>query len=87
MCRRPQLHQIPSQQKANPSQGGHFDSSMRLKWLVTLAVFQCLLLMWLFMLVKAVNKAIFGAGLQQGKVEDQRSEDEQSDVEEDRKIE
>jgi hypothetical protein len=60
---------------------------MRLKWLVTLAVFQGLLLMWLVMLVKAVKKAIFGGGPQQGKVEDQRSEDEQSDAEEDRKSE
>ena len=69
---------------ADPSKGAYFDEAFINKWLITLGLFQCLLLVWLKALLFAVYKALCGES--KGKVEDHRSESDVSDSDADKSV-
>lgn len=60
--------------KWDPENGYYWTANFRMVYLVALGVFQCLMLFWLNLLLKAVFKALKGEH-----VEDERSDDEAED--------
>jgi acyl-CoA-dependent ceramide synthase len=65
----------------DPSRGAYMDGPFIDKWLITLGLFQCLLIWWGVMVVQAVYKALVNSG-----VEDQRSDDDDSDSDADKPL-
>ena len=65
----------------DPSRGGYFDGPFIDKWLITLGLFQCLLIWWLKLLLVAVYRALCSSSddSKKGRVEDHRSESDVSD--------
>jgi len=71
--------------KADPINGAYFEGDFIMKWLITLGLFQCLLLVWLRSLLVAVHKALCSSS-KKGKVEDHRSESDISDSDADKSL-